>query len=57
LTTLRTVLSVERRFLHYDGPRESARARKGSSWDHVARMLDHADPSLKTRTGLSTARD
>ena len=35
---------------------ESARARKGSSWDHVARVLAHADPSLagRTRTGLST---
>ena len=35
---------------------ESARARKGSSWDHVARVLGHADPTLagRTRTGLST---
>ena len=33
---------------------ESARARKGSSWDHVALLLGHADPSLQTRTGLST---
>lgn len=35
---------------------ESARARKGSSWDHVARLLAHADPTLagRTRTGLST---
>ena len=35
---------------------ESARARKGSSWDHVARVLGHANPTLagRTRTGLST---
>ncbi|MGH7080648.1 MAG: DUF3987 domain-containing protein [Acidimicrobiales bacterium] len=35
---------------------ESARARKGSSWDHAARVLQRADPSLagRTRTGLST---
>jgi hypothetical protein len=35
---------------------ESARSRKGSSWDHVSRMLSHADPALagRTRTGLST---
>jgi hypothetical protein len=35
---------------------ESARARKGSSWDHVARVLHRADPGLvaRTRTGLST---
>jgi len=33
---------------------ESARARKGSSWDHVARLLEAADPTLAVRTGLST---
>src|ERR1700728_2716123 len=35
---------------------ESARARKGSSWDHVARVLAQADPTLagRTRSGLST---
>lgn len=35
---------------------DTARARKGSSWDHVARVLHRADPSLaaRTRTGLST---
>jgi hypothetical protein len=33
---------------------ESARARKGSSWDHVARLLQAADPTLAVRTGLST---
>jgi hypothetical protein len=35
---------------------DTARARKGSSWDHVARILDRADPTLaaRTRTGLST---
>lgn len=35
---------------------DSAKARKGSSWDHVARLLDAADPSLNTRTltGLSS---
>lgn len=35
---------------------ESARARKGSSWDHVARVLSRADPTLagRIRTGLST---
>jgi hypothetical protein len=35
---------------------ESARARKGSSWDHVARILARAEPTLagRTRTGLST---
>ena len=35
---------------------DTARARKGSSWDHVARVLGRADPTLaeRTRTGLST---
>jgi hypothetical protein len=33
---------------------ESARARKGSSWDHVARLLEAGDPTLAVRTGLST---
>jgi hypothetical protein len=35
---------------------DSAKARKGSSWDHVARVLDRADPSLaaRTLTGLSS---
>jgi hypothetical protein len=35
---------------------DTARARKGSSWDHVARVLHRADPGLaaRTRTGLST---
>ena len=35
---------------------DSAKARKGSSWDHVRRLLDHADPSLSARTltGLSS---
>ena len=35
---------------------ESAKARKGSSWDHVARLLTRADPSLaaRTLTGLSS---
>ncbi len=35
---------------------DTARARKGSSWDHAARVLHQADPSLvgRTRTGLST---
>jgi hypothetical protein len=35
---------------------DSAKARKGSSWDHVRRLLDHADPTLATRTltGLSS---
>jgi hypothetical protein len=35
---------------------DSARARKGSSWDHVRRLLDHADPTLaaRTLTGLSS---
>ena len=35
---------------------DSAKARKGSSWDHVARLLARADPGFATRTrsGLST---
>jgi hypothetical protein len=35
---------------------DSAKARKGSSWDHVARLLEAADPSLaaRTLTGLSS---
>jgi hypothetical protein len=35
---------------------DSAKARKGSSWDHVARLLASADPSLaaRTLTGLSS---
>jgi hypothetical protein len=35
---------------------DSAKARKGSSWDHVARLLETADPSLaaRTLTGLSS---
>jgi hypothetical protein len=35
---------------------ESARARKGSSWDHVRRLILAADPSLEPRimTGLSS---
>jgi len=35
---------------------DSAKARKGSSWDHVARLLSRADPGLagRTHTGLST---
>lgn len=35
---------------------DTARARKGSSWDHVAAVLHRADPTLaaRTRTGLST---
>lgn len=35
---------------------ESAKARKGSSWDHVARTLARADPTFaaRVRTGLST---
>lgn len=35
---------------------DSAKARKGSSWDHIRRLLDHADPSLaaRTLTGLSS---
>lgn len=35
---------------------ESAKARKGSSWDHVERTLSRADPSFaaRVRTGLST---
>lgn len=35
---------------------ESAKARKGSSWDHVARLMDAADPGFanRTSTGLSS---
>jgi hypothetical protein len=35
---------------------DSAKARKGSSWDHVRRLLDTADPSItgRTLTGLSS---
>jgi len=35
---------------------DSAKARKGSSWDHVRRLLDDADPTLaaRTLTGLSS---
>src|SRR6266508_2637808 len=35
---------------------DSAKARKGSSWDHVARLLARADPAFaaRTHTGLST---
>jgi hypothetical protein len=35
---------------------DSAKARKGSSWDHVARLLAQADPTLPARvlTGLSS---
>ncbi|MGH8995781.1 MAG: DUF3987 domain-containing protein [Acidimicrobiales bacterium] len=35
---------------------DSAKARKGSSWDHVERILARADPSFgaRVRTGLST---
>jgi hypothetical protein len=35
---------------------ESAKARKGSSWDHVARLMDMVDPgfSARTSTGLSS---
>ncbi|MDQ2729307.1 MAG: YfjI family protein [Actinomycetota bacterium] len=35
---------------------ESAKARKGSSWDHVARLMNTADPGFATRTstGLSS---
>jgi hypothetical protein len=35
---------------------DSAKARKGSSFDHVARLLDHADPAFTARltTGLSS---
>ena len=35
---------------------DSAKARKGSSWDHVARVIAGADPSLaaRTLTGLSS---
>ena len=35
---------------------ESAKARKGSSWDHVARVLTQADPTITARilTGLSS---
>ena len=35
---------------------ESAKARKGSSWDHVARLMSKADPGFaaRTSTGLSS---
>jgi hypothetical protein len=35
---------------------DSSRARKGSSWDHVRRLIIDADPSLEPRilTGLSS---
>jgi hypothetical protein len=35
---------------------DSAKARKGSSWDHVARLLARVDPAFagRTHTGLST---
>jgi hypothetical protein len=35
---------------------ESSRARKGSSWDHVRRLICEADPTLQARilTGLSS---
>ncbi|HSZ70595.1 MAG TPA: hypothetical protein VK756_09550 [Solirubrobacteraceae bacterium] len=35
---------------------DSARARKGSSWDHVQRLLEGADPAITSRilTGLSS---
>ncbi len=35
---------------------DSAKSRKGSSWDHVQRVIAQADPTLATRTltGLST---
>ncbi|MGH9181954.1 MAG: DUF3987 domain-containing protein, partial [Acidimicrobiales bacterium] len=35
---------------------QSAKARKGSSWDHVSRVLSRADPGFaaRVRTGLST---
>jgi hypothetical protein len=35
---------------------ESSRARKGSSWDHVRRLICEADPTLHARilTGLSS---
>ena len=35
---------------------DSAKSRKGSSWDHVARVISRADPSLPARiaTGLSS---
>jgi hypothetical protein len=35
---------------------DSAKARKGSSWDHVRRLLDDTDPTLaaRTLTGLSS---
>lgn len=35
---------------------DSAKARKGSSWDHVRRLLDTADPAItgRTLTGLSS---
>lgn len=29
---------------------DSAKARKGSSWDHVCRLLDLADPTLVSAT-------
>jgi Protein of unknown function (DUF3987) len=35
---------------------DSAKARKGSSWDHVARLLNRVEPTfpLRTHSGLST---
>lgn len=35
---------------------DSARSRKGSSWDHVQRLIDGADPAIRSRilTGLSS---
>jgi hypothetical protein len=35
---------------------ESAKARKGSSWDHLARVIAQADPTITARilTGLSS---
>jgi hypothetical protein len=35
---------------------DSAKARKGSSWDHVARLMDRVDPTFaaRTSTGLSS---
>jgi len=35
---------------------DSAKARKGSSWDHIARLMGKADPGFaaRTHTGLST---
>ena len=35
---------------------DSARARKGSSWDHVHRLINTADPTISARilTGLSS---